>query len=183
VPSDLTEDQVVAAQRGDSAALSAVYRAFAPTVTGFLRAKGVSDAEGTTSEVFLAVLPRLAGLTGGRDGLRTLIFSVAHARMVDAQRAHARRGVTESYDPARDPRVSESAEDDALDALATEQVCELLAELPTAQRDALALRVVADLSINEIATITGRSDGAVKQLMHRGLVRLRAALAERQVPR
>ena len=49
-------------------------------------------------------------------------------------------------------------------------LCELTAE----QREVVALRFVADLSIEAVATLTGRSPGAVKALQHRAL----AALAE-----
>jgi RNA polymerase sigma-70 factor (ECF subfamily) len=45
----------------------------------------------------------------------------------------------------------------------------------------LILRVVADLSIDQIAEVMGRSSGAVKQLQRRGLIAVRQALAERRV--
>ncbi|MDQ1498098.1 MAG: polymerase sigma-70 factor, subfamily, partial [Actinomycetota bacterium] len=43
------------------------------------------------------------------------------------------------------------------------------------QREVVALRFVADLSLDAVAGLTGRSPGAVKSLQHRAL----AALAER----
>jgi RNA polymerase sigma-70 factor (ECF subfamily) len=179
----VTDDVVTAARTGESDALTAIYQAFAPVVTGYLRAKGVSDPDGMTSEVFLAVLPRIAKVAGGANGLRTLIFSVAHARMVDEYRARARRPGAVSYDPVWDDRVSDSAEDAAHDGFSTEWVCEVLTVLPADQRDVLALRIVADLSIDEVAQIMDRSTGAVKQLQRRGLLALRKALAERRVTR
>ncbi|MEO9139446.1 MAG: sigma factor-like helix-turn-helix DNA-binding protein [Jatrophihabitans sp.] len=57
----------------------------------------------------------------------------------------------------------------------------VLAVLPDDQREVLTLRVVADLSIEQIADVMGRSQGAVKQLQRRGMIALRKALAERQV--
>ncbi len=47
----------------------------------------------------------------------------------------------------------------------------------------LHLRVIADLSIEHVAQVIGRSQGAVKQLQRRALITLRAVLAERQVTR
>ena len=44
------------------------------------------------------------------------------------------------------------------------------------QREVLTLRFVADLTIDQIATATGRRPGAVKQLQRRALRRLEAIL-------
>jgi RNA polymerase sigma-70 factor (ECF subfamily) len=52
-----------------------------------------------------------------------------------------------------------------------------LAELPEAQRDALALRGVEELAIPEVAQRIGRSANATKMLVHRARERLREELA------
>jgi RNA polymerase sigma-70 factor (ECF subfamily) len=52
-------------------------------------------------------------------------------------------------------------------------VTELLADLNPDYREVLALRVVADLSLEETAAIMGKSQGAVKQLQRRALSALR----------
>jgi RNA polymerase sigma-70 factor, ECF subfamily len=180
---ELDEALVAAASAGDAAALRKVYLALAPAVLVYLRGRGVTDPEAVTSEVFVAVLPRLPRLTGGVSGLRTLVFSVAHARMVDSYRASARRPATVDYEPAEDTRAVPSAEDDALRALSDERVEAILALLPADQREVLYLRVVADLSIEDAAQVMGRSQGAVKQLQRRALIALRGLLAERRVTR
>ncbi|MDP9390745.1 MAG: sigma-70 family RNA polymerase sigma factor, partial [Actinomycetota bacterium] len=65
-------DALVAAQAGRPWALRAVYEELAPRVHGYLRARGASEPEDLTSEVFLTVFTRLATVTGGAAGLRTL---------------------------------------------------------------------------------------------------------------
>ena len=87
----ITDDVLHDAARGEQHALGVVYRALAPTVQAFLHARGAEDAEGLTNEVFLQVLPRISTLTGGPAGLRTFVFSVAHARAVDEVRRRGRR--------------------------------------------------------------------------------------------
>jgi len=52
----------------------------------------------------------------------------------------------------------------------------LLATLTTEQRDVLLLRVVGDLSIDEVAKAVGRRPGAVKALQRRGLEKLRRSI-------
>lgn len=177
----VTDEVVTAAQEGDPDALRIVYRALAPAVAGYLRTKGVTDPEAVTSDVFLAVFAQLGRVRGGADGLRRLTFSIAHARMVDDHRARERRPASVPYDPQDDRRVVESAEDSAHANSSTEQVLEILDLLPEDQREVLTLRIVADLSVGQVAEIMGRSAGAVKQLQRRALIAVRQALAERQV--
>jgi RNA polymerase sigma factor (sigma-70 family) len=174
---DLT---VAAARRGDRAAMRVIYEALAPAVLGYLRAKGVRDPEAVCGDVFVALLTQLPNVTGGRDGLRRLVFSIAHARMVDDHRARTRAGTVVGYDPRFDERSVASAEDVATESLALSRIRSVLRLLPDDQREVIVLRMVADLSIEQVAQVMGRSTGAVKQLQHRGMAALRRHLAESQ---
>jgi RNA polymerase sigma factor (sigma-70 family) len=176
VAEPVTDALVSAAQAGDSAGLRAVYDGYAPIVFGYFTAKGVADPEAVTSDVFLTVFQRLDELTGGATGLRRFILSVAHARMVDDARRKQRQPTMLEYQAGTDARTSESAEGEALREIGTDTVVALLGRLPPAQREVLLLRVVADLSIEQVGEIIGRSPGAVKQLHRRGLATLRAIL-------
>ncbi len=169
----LDDTAVDAAGPSATADVESVYRQLAPQVLGYLRARGAEDPEGLTDEVFLSVIPRLADVSGGESGLRTLVFSIAHARMVDEHRRRARRPVHTEYEPDLDPRLEESAENAALERVASTRVDQLLAELGEDQRAVILLRVIADLSLEQTADVVGRSVGAVKQLQRRGLLRLR----------
>ncbi|MFP5373220.1 MAG: RNA polymerase sigma factor [Actinomycetes bacterium] len=172
------DDVLLAAQAGRPAGLRAVYEQLAPQVHGYLRARGAGEPEDLTSEVFLTVFSRLATVTGGAAGLRTLVFSVAHARLVDDLRRQSRRGTTVPYEDWHDGRVSASSEDEAVERSRTDEVRALLDELPAEQRDVLLLRLVADLSVEQTAEAVGKSTGAVKQLQRRGLVALRGRLTD-----
>jgi len=177
----ITDEVVAAARHGDSEALRAIYAALAPAVFGYLRAKGVDDPEAVTSDVFLALFPQLDRLRGGAAGLRKLVFSIAHARMVDDHRGRGRRPTAVPYEAHDDARAVGSAEDNAQAKLATERVLRVLDVLPDDQREVLTLRIVADLSVEQVAEIIGRSSGAVKQLQRRGLITVRQAIAQRRV--
>lgn len=177
----MSDDLLAAAAEGRPWALRALYDDLAPRVHGYFLSRGATEPEDLTSEVFLAVFPRLATVTGGLGGLRTLVFSVAHARLVDDLRRRSRQPGLSEYDPARDHRMTSSSEDEALEALGVRHVLELMSRLPDAQREVLTLRHVADLSVEQVADVIGRSTGAVKQLQRRGLLALRDLLAERGV--
>lgn len=53
------------------------------------------------------------------------------------------------------------------------EVLELLGVLGEDQKEVLSLRIIADLTVEQVAEIMGKSAGAVKQLQRRALDRLR----------
>ena len=170
------------AAAGEPSALRRLYDEFAPAVLGYLRVRGALEPEDLTSEVFLAVFTRLSTVSGGASGLRTLLFSVAHARLVDDLRRRARRGESVQFEAQTDRRTSASAEDQALEAQSATAVREVIGLLPDDQRDVLLMRLVGDLTVDQVAEVMGKSAGAVKQLQRRGLQTLKARLSSSGVP-
>lgn len=175
-------DEVVAAARtGDAHALTAVYSALAPNVLGYLRARGAEDPEGLTHEVFVQVLDKLGAVVGGAAGLRTFVFSVAHARLVDEHRRRARRPHETPYQQDLDDRREPSAETTAMVGLGEQRVLDALGELSEEQRSVITLRVLGDLTLEQTAQVLGKSVGAVKQLQRRGLLSLRTLVERGEV--
>ncbi len=172
----VSDDVITAAKLGNGRAFAVIYRALAPSVIGYLSSKGVEDAEAATNDVFIEVLPHLSSVTGGIVGLRKFVFTVAHARMVDHTRRAARRPHVVPYDSDSDVRYADSAETTAMCNMGGGGVKELLAALPSDQREVLVLRLIAELSLADTAAVMGRSQGSIKQLQRRGLLSLRAQL-------
>ena len=67
-------------------------------------------------------------------------------------------------------------EDDVLVRVGAADVHRLCATLPADQRAVLLLRVLADLTVEQVAQVLGRSVGSVKALQRRGLRSLRTTL-------
>ena len=154
---------------------AAVYRELSPRVLGYLRSHGVDDPEAVTNDVFLALHRRFDSVEGGDDGVRTLTFSIAHARLVDFHRSQARRPHQVPFDADDDPRHVASAEDTVID-LADDGPLSLLTRLGDDQRQAISLRVIAGLSLEETAQVMDRSVGSIKQLQRRALESLRSLM-------
>lgn len=173
---------VAAARAGDGTAFARLWSELSPRVAAYLRAHGVAEADDVTSEVFLAVFRRMAWFDGGGDAFRALVFTVAHRRQVDWHRQRARRGTWLPLEEAGPDRVVESAESAALGLLSDEHVLALLDTLTPDQRSVLALRVVADLSLEDTAAVLGKDVGAVKSLQHRALARLRREISPDPYP-
>lgn len=172
-----------AAQAGSGPAFEALWREWAGPVAAFLRARGVRDVDDVTSEVFLAVFTGVGRFTGDEARFRAWVFTIARRRVVDEYRARGRRVQEEELlDAHAAVRRVPSAEADALAVLGEEEVQRLLALLTDDQREVLLLRVVADLTVEQVAEVTGKRVGAVKALQRRGLDALRRHLSDRGVP-
>lgn len=168
------DDEVVEAARlGRPWALRQVHAWLAPPVAAYCRRFGCVDWEECTNDVLLAVLTALPSFTGGAGRVRTYAFTVAHHKVVDDLRRRSRTLPTVPWDQAGDLRVAPSAEDAATVTLGTEAVFRALAALAPDQRDVLLLRVVGDLTVEQVSEVLGKSVGAVKQLQRRALAALR----------
>ena len=158
---------------------TAAYNSFSGQVRGYLQARGVHDPEAVTQDVFLALYPKIPSLHGGLQGAKSLLFSIAHARLVDHYRKREREPAFSSFEPELDDRRAPSAEAQAFGHGEGLGVTELLAGLRDDYREVLALRVVADLSLEETAATMGKTQGAVKQLQRRALHALRECALQR----
>jgi RNA polymerase sigma-70 factor (ECF subfamily) len=177
------DDVLAAAQAGAAWGFEVLYRDLSPVVTGYLRLHGAPEPDDLASETFLAVFRGLGGFRGDEDGLRSWVFTIAHRRLVDDHRRRSRR--PQQADDAGDVLTGIAGgdvEDDVLARLGAERVHRMCGDLPADQRSVLLLRVLADLTVEQVAAVMGRSVGSVKALQRRGLRRLREELAPAGVP-
>jgi RNA polymerase sigma-70 factor (ECF subfamily) len=181
VPLDRDRPLVDAARR-DPAQFDALYRKYLAQVYAFALYELADHhaAEDATERVFmraLAALPRFRELATPEDGrdastFRIWLFRIAR-NVVATERRTRRRRPAASLETAlgaglvvADPVDLEAGvamRDEAAGALAA------LDRLPDDRRRALLLRFVDEMSTAEIAGVLGRSEGAVRVLIHRGL--------------
>ena len=151
-----------------------LYRRLAPAVLGYLRAQRAPEPEDLLGEVFLQVARDLPRFKGDDDALRRWVFTIAHHRLVDDGRRRRGRPRLAGFEPAdaADPATLEGPglPDPALSAA--------LGALTAEQRQVVGLRFVADLSLEDVAAVTGRSVSAVKALQQRALTNLRRAVSQ-----
>ncbi len=170
------DDVLAAAQAGAAWAFEVLYRDLSPSVTGYLRLHGALEPDDLASETFIGVFTGLSGFSGDEDALRAWVFTIAHRRLVDDWRRRSRRPQAADDPGDLTELLGGNVEDDALVSVGTDTVHRLCAELPDDQRSVLLLRILADLTIEQVAQAMGRSVGAVKALQRRGLRRLRTRL-------
>jgi len=174
-PLDL-EAALKSAKQRDEQAMTILFRAIHPSLEHYLRRQAPDVAEDLASEAWLAVAKGLPEFQGGVDEFRAWLFTIAHRRAVDHYRGTSRRprSVFREEDdltgaPSGTDRVL-SAEVTAIEELSTDDaIAALVRDLPSAQAEIVLLRVVADLSVKQVAEVTGRSPGSVRVLQHRAL--------------
>lgn len=170
-----------AAREGDEAAWQQLYTGLAPAILGYLRANGAPEAEDVLSEVFLQVARDIAKFDGEERGFRSWVFTIAHHRLIDARRHSARRPIELAPDPPEPGERADDAADEALARIGSEEVHRILTAISEEQRAVLLLRVIGDLSIEDVAKAVGKRPGAVKALQRRGLAAVKRELGRKGV--
>jgi RNA polymerase sigma-70 factor, ECF subfamily len=170
------DDVLVAAQAGAAWAFEVLYRDLAPAVTGYLRLHGAAEPDDLASETFLGVFTGLAGFRGDEGALRAWVFTIAHRRLVDDWRRRSRRPQTTDDAGDLTELLGGDVEEDVLVRVGAETVQRLCGELPADQRAVLLLRILADLTVDQVAQVLGKSVASVKALQRRGLQTLRTRI-------
>jgi RNA polymerase sigma-70 factor, ECF subfamily len=175
------DETLVRARSGDERAFARIYIDLQPALLRYSQAHAPRLAEDITAEVWLQVTRALSRFVGDEQEFRAWIFAIARNKVIDQARQQARRPTilladTEKINgnghDARD--VAEDYEDDE----ATRRALALVRKLPPAQADVILLRVIAGLDFAYIARLLGKTPGAVRVLLHRGLRRLAGMLSE-----
>jgi RNA polymerase sigma factor (sigma-70 family) len=170
-----------AARQGSEAAWQELYGGLAPGVLGYLRANNAPDPEDVFGEVFLQVARDISTFDGEEKAFRSWVFTIAHHRLIDARRHTARRPVDFSPEPPEPSGRADDAAEEALARIGVEEVQRVLAALSDEQRAVLLLRVLADMSVEDVANALGKRPGAIKALQRRGLAAVKRELARKAV--
>ena len=167
------EEVIRRARDGDTDALGHLWRAYQHLLLRYFRGKGMAEPEDLASTVWVEVASGLVRFEGDEPDFRRWLFTIAARRRIDEIRTTTRRaGRLEEGPVDGRPRHSPSAGEEAERAAALDAALTMVRSLPPDQAEAVLLRVVADLSVTEVAEIMGRSEGSVRVLVHRGLKRL-----------
>jgi RNA polymerase sigma-70 factor, ECF subfamily len=155
-----------------------VYEDVAPSLLRYHRARGTSDPEDLVGDTFVRVVRGLPGFEGNEEQFRGWVFTISRRRAIDVARSVGRR--LEVLAPTEDLTHAGDAgdvEDEAMRSLERERVGRVLDGLTADQRDVLLLRLLVDLTVEQVATALGKSSGAVKALQARGLEHVRGEIS------
>jgi RNA polymerase sigma-70 factor (ECF subfamily) len=172
-----------AAGDGDGRAFEQIFAALSGKVLVFARVRGASDPEGLVNDVFLQVFLGLGDFDGSEVQFRAWMFRIARNKLIDESRRKERRPVEVAADELTAALSDRDLVDsEAMDRIATDSLISRLAILTPEQRDVVMLRVVADLTIDDISAVIGKRPGAVKALQRRAFRTLAREFSAEAVP-
>jgi RNA polymerase sigma-70 factor (ECF subfamily) len=163
------------AQAGDLEAFGFLYARYADNIHGYVRSivHDHHEAEDVTQHVF-AKLFKVIGKYRERD-VPFFAWMLRVARNVAVDHLRQQRLV-----PVEEVRPTGASGGYGPGTGSANDLKEALATLPHAQREVLVLRHVVGLSPTEIATRTGKTEGSIHGLHHRGRQALKAELIGRE---
>ena len=170
--------RLVDAAQADPARFEALYRKYLAQVYSFAyyELRDHHEAEDATERTFLAALTDLRRFEErarpadgeGASTFRVWLFQIARNAVAERRRTRRRRPETSLEAAAAIAAPIDIEADLAIrdDAAAAWRAVD---RLPGDRRRALVLRFVDEMSTAEIAGVLGRSEGAVRVLIHRAL--------------
>ena len=161
------------AQQADRSALEELYLIHFDRIYSYLHMSvgNRHDAEDLTTQTFLKMLESIGRFRWRSAPFSAWLFRIAHNLAMDHFRA-SRRWQPEEEVPEPAGEEEPSAEAAALQSNGRQSMLELIESLSHEQQQVLTLKFVFNFPNAEVATILGKTEGAIKSLQHRALVSL-----------
>src|SRR6059036_1600707 len=161
------------AQQGDREALEELYLLHFDRIYSYLHMSvgNRHDAEDLTTQTFLKMLEAIGRFRWKAAPFSAWLFRIAHNLAMDHFRA-TKRWQPEEEVPEPEGSEESSAEEAAFESIGRRSMLELIENLSHEQKQVLTLKFVFNLPNAEVATILGKTEGAIKSLQHRALVSL-----------
>jgi len=117
---------------------------------------------------------------GKINGMRAFLYHVLNNLIVDEYRKQKYKAI--SLDSLLEDGYSPSIDDSArlFDIIDGRVVIPLILELPEVYQVVMRMRYIQDLTLKEIALLTGQSENTISVRVHRGIRRLRVLYDARQ---
>ena len=181
---ELGDDELAERAKTSSDAFGALYDRHVRRIYSYIyyRIGQKSEAEDLTERVFVQALENLPRYEFRGAPFSAWLFRIAHNLVANWHRDSARHPqspLEEASDRATD---RDDPPSDALDAEEQRELRTAVARLPIDRQMLLQMKFVDERSNADIAVQMGRTEGAVKALLHRTLVALRQELARVEKP-
>jgi RNA polymerase sigma-70 factor (ECF subfamily) len=162
-----------AAAGGDEDAFGLLWHDLQPRLLRYLTVMAPAAAEELASQTWLGVVGGLGRFCGSEPAFRAWVFTIARHKLLEWRHQGAHKPTqqlpaTDSFEVAAPDHPAA----EALDGLSTRAALGLVATLSADQAEAIALRVVAGLDVDQVAELMGTRPGTVRVLTHRGLRQL-----------
>lgn len=176
-------DVLDGARGGDPRAAEQLFRELQPRLLRFLQSQESRAADDLAAEVWLAVATGISRFEGDWSDFRAWVFAIARKRLADLRRTAVRRRTdVVDVDAFARHQAGDAPEDEVLENLSGLQAAALITSvLDGEQAEVLLLRVLADLDVEQVASIMQRSPNWVRVTQHRAVRRLAKRLGPKIV--
>ena len=166
------------AQTGDRRALEELYLLHFDRIYSYLHMSvgNRHDAEDLTNQTFVKMLESIGRFEWRKVPISAWLFRIAHNLAMDHFRA-SRRLQSEEELPEPEYAAEHSAEEEAFQAIGRRSMLAMIENLSHDQQQVLTLKFVFNFGNSEVATILGKTEGAIKSLQHRALATLHRQLS------
>jgi RNA polymerase sigma-70 factor (ECF subfamily) len=167
------------AQAGDRRALEELYLLHFDRIYSYLHMSvgNRHDAEDLTNQTFVKMLESIGRFEWRKVPISAWLFRIAHNLAMDHFRA-SRRVQPEEELPESEFAAEHSAEEEAFQAIGRRSMLAMIENLSHDQQQVLTLKFVFNFGNSEVATILGKTEGAIKSLQHRALATLHRHLGK-----
>jgi RNA polymerase sigma-70 factor (ECF subfamily) len=178
---DVNTELIRRAQAGDEDVIAGLYDRYHRGIYRYLyyRVGDQQAAEDLTSEVFLRMLRFISGFHPPATLFQAWLFQIARNLAIDH---HRKMGVRNHLSLNESLASGNSSLVGSIDhSLTSDTLRQALERLTTDQRDVILMRFVAGMPLAQVAKALHKSEDAIKGLQRRGLITLRAVLADWEV--
>lgn len=174
-----TDLLVLKAQKGDTEAFAQIYDALVKPIYRYIYYKvPEAIAEDLTEETFFKAWQSLKSYKKSKHPFSSWVFRIAHNLVVDHYRKHK---MVEAIDETMaDPHESNNPKQQAELKLTQIRLRKVIRQLPENYQQVIILKYINEMENPEIASIIGKTEGAVRTLQFRALAQLRTFLTEKE---
>ena len=167
---------VAQAKHGDEDAFGELYRRYADSIYRYALSRGLppANAEDVVSTVFLRAYQSLPRYRERGWPFSAYLYRIARNALIDEYRKDRHEASSEM--PLERPEPAAEVDDQVARRAQLTAVRQALAGLPQDYQEVIRLRLLLELPTATVAAWMGRKEGAVRVLLHRALLALRARM-------
>ncbi len=156
---------VARAKTGDESAVTTLYRLLQPRLVRYLSVLAPSDEQRLAAETWVEVVAQLDRFDGDEHAWYALGLATARRR-ADARDGGSAPIAREAPPEGEDARAED---DDGMAGFGVRSALAAVARLPRDQAEVVLLRVLGELSVEEVADLLDRPAGSVRGLQTQAL--------------
>lgn len=169
----LEKELIERAKNNDKKAFLKIYDKYFQKIYdyAYYRTMNITEAEEITSQTFLKAIENIKSFEYRNISISVWLYKIASNTIIDLYRKNKDTVVYNELQHRDD--VEKSPEYIIEKKAEHKKLIDYIKVLPSNQQQAVILRYIQGMSYKDIAAVMGKTEGAVKQLLHRALTSLR----------